>query len=182
MAMVVSTLFRRLCRDHVGVLTQESAQENIVIRARMIYESMFGNTAAVAEAIAPGLREYAEVEVVNVLAAAEVCGPTLNLLVVGGPTHAFGLSRPQTRRDAAKLTDAPIATDIGVGEWLAAAPPVSPRHRAWRSAPRSPNLPDCPARPHTGAGNGCDAWAIPSPISRWIFSSKARPDLSLPTS
>ncbi|MGK8507676.1 MULTISPECIES: flavodoxin domain-containing protein [Nocardia] len=100
------------------------------MRARIIYESMFGNTAAVAEAIAQGLREYAEVEVVNVLAAAEVCGPTLNLLVVGGPTHAFGLSRPQTRRDAAKLTDAPIATDIGVREWLAAAPPVSPRHRA----------------------------------------------------
>ncbi|WP_280313135.1 flavodoxin family protein [Nocardia abscessus] len=100
------------------------------MRARIIYESMFGNTAAIAEAIAQGLREHADVEVVNVVTAAEVCGPTLNLLVVGGPTHAFGLSRSQTRRDAAELTDAPIATDIGVREWLADALPVSPGHRA----------------------------------------------------
>ncbi|MFI5541867.1 MULTISPECIES: flavodoxin domain-containing protein [unclassified Nocardia] len=99
------------------------------MRARIVYESMFGNTAAIAEAIEQGLREHAEVEVVNVVAAAEVCA-TVNLLVVGAPTHAFGLSRSQTRRDAAKLTDAPIATDLGVREWLAAALPVSPGHRA----------------------------------------------------
>ncbi|MEU1999390.1 flavodoxin domain-containing protein [Nocardia gamkensis] len=100
------------------------------MRARIIYESMFGNTAAIAEAIAQGLREHAEVEVVNVVAAAELFTPTVHLLVVGGPTHAFGLSRRQTRRDAAKLTDAPIATHLGVREWLAAALPVSPGHRA----------------------------------------------------
>ncbi|WP_063020032.1 flavodoxin family protein [Nocardia niwae] len=100
------------------------------MRARIIYESMFGNTAAVADAIAQGLGEHAEVEVVHVSAAAEVCGPTLNLLVVGGPTHAFGLSRPQTRRDAAKLTDIPIATGIGVREWLAATLPVPAGRRA----------------------------------------------------
>ncbi|MGW4330025.1 flavodoxin domain-containing protein [Nocardia sp. NPDC004573] len=99
------------------------------MRARIVYESMFGNTAAIAEAIAQGLREHVEVEVVNVVAAAEVCA-TVNLLVVGGPTHAFGLSRSQTRRDAAKLTDAPVATAIGVREWLAAALPVSAGHRA----------------------------------------------------
>ncbi|MEU2091317.1 flavodoxin domain-containing protein [Nocardia beijingensis] len=99
------------------------------MRARIVYESMFGNTAAIAEAIAQGLREHVEVEVVNVVAAAEVCA-TVNLLVVGGPTHAFGLSRPQTRRDAAKLTNAPVATAIGVREWLAAALPVSAGHRA----------------------------------------------------
>ncbi|MCP2293557.1 flavodoxin domain-containing protein [Nocardia amikacinitolerans] len=100
------------------------------MRARVVYESMFGNTAKIAEAIAQGLREHAEVEVVNVMAAGEVPAPTVDLLVVGGPTHALGLSRQLTRRDAAKLTDAPIATDIGVREWLGAAMPVAAGHRA----------------------------------------------------
>ncbi|WP_328401525.1 flavodoxin family protein [Nocardia sp. NBC_00403] len=100
------------------------------MRARVVYESMFGNTAAVAEAIAQGLLEHAEVEMLNVVAAAEVPALAVHLLVVGGPTHTFGLSRPQTRRDAAKLTDAPIAIDIGIREWLEAAPLVPPGHRA----------------------------------------------------
>lgn len=100
------------------------------MRARVVYESMFGNTAAIAEAIAQGLREHADVEVLNVAAAGECPAPAVSLLVVGGPTHAFGLSRPQTRRDAAKHTDAPIATDIGVREWLDAAVPAPPGHRA----------------------------------------------------
>ncbi|WP_228830253.1 hypothetical protein [Nocardia beijingensis] len=128
--MAGSTLFRPLS----AALTSESlpARRRGEIRhARANYLRIdVRQYAAIAEAIAQGLREHAEVEDVKVVAAAEVCGPTLNLLVVGGPTHAFGLSRPQTRRDAAKLTDAPIATDLGVREWLADALPVSPGHRA----------------------------------------------------
>ncbi|GGN77701.1 flavodoxin domain-containing protein [Nocardia rhizosphaerihabitans] len=100
------------------------------MRARVVYESMFGNTAMVADAIAQGLRDHAEVEVVNVMAAGEVPPPTVDLLVVGGPTHALGLSRQLTRRDAARLTDEPIAIDIGVREWLEAALPVAAGHRA----------------------------------------------------
>ncbi|MFR9749651.1 flavodoxin family protein [Nocardia sp. 004] len=100
------------------------------MRARVVYESMFGNTAAVAEAIATGLREHAEVEVLNVVCAAELPAQPVNLLIVGGPTHAFGLSRPRTRRTAAEQSDRPIATDIGVREWLDAALPVSPGRRA----------------------------------------------------
>ncbi|MET9029996.1 flavodoxin family protein [Nocardia sp. NPDC004168] len=99
------------------------------MRARVVYESMFGNTAAVAEAIAEGLREHADVEVVPVAAAAEVPAPKVHLLVVGGPTRTFRLSRRRTRRDAAKRTDAPIA-DIGVREWLEAALPVPRGHTA----------------------------------------------------
>lgn len=100
------------------------------MRARIVYESMFGNTAAVAEAIADGLREYAEVEVVNVAAAAESPEPSIDLLVVGGPTHAFGLSRVRTRGDAAARTDEPIAVDIGIREWLDAAVPAVRGSRA----------------------------------------------------
>ncbi|MEV6426387.1 flavodoxin family protein [Nocardia sp. NPDC051463] len=100
------------------------------MRARVVYESMFGNTAAIAEAIADGLREHSEVEVLTVAAAAEKPEPTVDLLVVGGPTHAFGLSRARTRRDAATQTDAPVATDTGIREWLDAALPVPGGSRA----------------------------------------------------
>ncbi|MGV9611678.1 flavodoxin family protein [Nocardia xishanensis] len=122
------------------------------MRARVVYESMFGNTAKVAEAIAQGLREHAEVEVVNVVTAGEVPAPTVNLLVVGGPTHAFGLSRPRTRRDAAKLTDAPIAIDLGIREWLEAALPVAAGHRALAFGTKIAKPPWLPGSAASGIG------------------------------
>ncbi|MGW4766901.1 flavodoxin domain-containing protein [Nocardia sp. NPDC004278] len=100
------------------------------MRARVVYESMFGNTAAIAKAIAAGLSQYGEVEVLDVVAAAQRPEPMVDLLVVGGPTHAFGMSRARTRRDAATRTEAPVAVDIGVREWLDAALPVPPGSRA----------------------------------------------------
>ncbi|QBS45342.1 flavodoxin domain-containing protein [Nocardia sp. CS682] len=100
------------------------------MRARVVYESMFGNTAAIAEAIAEVLGKHGTVEVLNVDAAASVAAPTVDLLVVGGPTHAFGLSRERTRRDAAEHTESPIALDIGIREWLDAALPVPAGRRA----------------------------------------------------
>ncbi|MEU2254958.1 hypothetical protein ABZ540_17505 [Nocardia xishanensis] len=92
--------------------------------ARVVYESMFGNTAAIAHAIASALSAFGTVEVVEVSAAAAFPAPAVGLLVVGGPTHAFGLSRVRTRRDAATRTDADIAIETGIREWLDAALPV----------------------------------------------------------
>ncbi len=41
------------------------------------------------------------------------------LIVVGGPTHAFGMSRPSTRADAAKQAErSVISADVGVREWM----------------------------------------------------------------
>lgn len=96
------------------------------MRAQIVYESMFGNTAAVAEAIADGLRPYYEVQLCPVADAVNRPAPQVDLLVVGGPTHAFGLSRTATRQDAATHTTASIDTEIGVREWLDAALPASP--------------------------------------------------------
>ncbi|WP_433715852.1 hypothetical protein ACQP2U_18895 [Nocardia sp. CA-084685] len=98
--------------------------------ARVIYESMFGNTAAIAAAVAQGLSEYATVELLNVAAAAELPQPAADLLVVGGPTHLLGLSRSRTRRDAAQRTDALVPVEIGVREWLDRALPVVAGTRA----------------------------------------------------
>ncbi len=67
--------------------------------ALVVVESVFGNTRAVAEAIAAGLADRMTVRVVDV-ADAPTAVTGLDLLVVGGPTHAFGMSWSATRRSA----------------------------------------------------------------------------------
>ncbi|WP_280236016.1 flavodoxin family protein [Nocardia cyriacigeorgica] len=100
------------------------------MRARVVYESMYGNTEAVARAIADGLAEHASVEVLDIAAADAAPLPPVDLVVVGGPTHAFGLSRPNTRADAASRTDAPITVDVGIREWLDNLDPAPAGSRA----------------------------------------------------
>ena len=95
-------------------------------RALVVFESMYGNTEAVARAIADGLATRMPVDVVEVGDAPAVPGDDVDLLVVGGPTHAFGMSRASTRRDAAekaeKAGDALVSRGPGVREWLEALP------------------------------------------------------------
>jgi len=67
------------------------------VRAVVIYESMFGNTHLVADAIADGLRTRGEAVVVPVDRADEALVRSADLIVVGGPTHAHGMSREDTR-------------------------------------------------------------------------------------
>ena len=96
----------------------------------LVFESMFGNSRDIAEAVAAGFRAAqpdATFTVVNVLHAPT--DPGADLLIVGGPTHAFSMSRPDTRAERGKhvTTDelrARVATlpdaDAGPGirEWL----------------------------------------------------------------
>lgn len=91
----------------------------------VVYESMYGTTRTVAEAIADGLAPAGPVRVVEVGALAAAPGgrkiaADVALLVVGGPTHAFGMSRPTTRTDAPKYTTdgVIISTRGGIREWL----------------------------------------------------------------
>ena len=94
------------------------------MRALVVYESMFGNTRAVAEAVAAGLAAVADVEIVEVSEAPTGRLVGIDLLVVGGPTHALGLSREQTRASALDETDQPLVSPgIGLREWLAALEP-----------------------------------------------------------
>ena len=101
------------------------------MRALVVYESMYGNTHTVADAIGRGLTAAgAEALVVPVRAATPDRIAEAELLVVGGPTHAHGLSRPTTRRsavdDAAKpgrsLAVEPDAGGDGLREWFDALP------------------------------------------------------------
>ncbi|HEX6197115.1 MAG TPA: flavodoxin domain-containing protein [Jiangellaceae bacterium] len=87
------------------------------MKALVVYESMYGNTRDVAEAIGAGLSSRVTVEVVEVSSAPEVVGDEVELVVVGGPTHAFGMSRSSTRADAAQ--EAPVVSaGQGIREWV----------------------------------------------------------------
>lgn len=89
--------------------------------ALVVYESMFGNTKAVAEAVSEGIRAHLDVELVEVGSAPSALPADLRLLVVGGPTHAFGMSRVTTRVDAAEeAPDGIVSTGSGLREWLEA--------------------------------------------------------------
>ena len=51
--------------------------------------------------------------------ASTVIGDDVDLLVVGGPTHAFGMSRPGARQTAAGQGEhGPVSAGIGLREWL----------------------------------------------------------------
>ena len=91
--------------------------------ALVVYESMFGNTEAVARAIADGLRTAYDVVVVEVGSAPAVVGPGVALVVAGGPTHAFGLTRESTRAAAKEQARGGVVSrGIGLREWLDALP------------------------------------------------------------
>jgi hypothetical protein len=95
------------------------------MRALLVYESMFGNNRAIAEAIAEGLAPQVTVDLAEVGHAPAAVPDDVDLLIVGGPNHAFGMSRPNTREQAAQEADAPlVSTGIGLREWLAALPPA----------------------------------------------------------
>lgn len=68
----------------------------------VVYESMFGNTKAIGEGIAEGLREAGEVKVgtVDDLSPDEVGDAAL--IVAGGPTHAHGMARSNVHQSLAK--------------------------------------------------------------------------------
>jgi hypothetical protein len=91
------------------------------MRALVVYESMFGNTRAVARAIAEGIASTMPTEAVEIGSAPTVLPPEVALLVVGGPTHAHGMTTSQSRSNAAGRTgDALVSSGSGLREYLAA--------------------------------------------------------------
>ena len=81
------------------------------MRSLVVYESWFGNTQHIAERIALALQEEGEVQLLTV----DDDVPPLeevDLLVVGGPTHAHGLSGKRTR---AAAIDQGGFGEIGIG-------------------------------------------------------------------
>ena len=97
------------------------------MRSLVVYESMYGNTHLVAEAIARGLRSAGPVQVASVADARYENVHRYELVVVGGPTHAHGMSRPETRQSAIIASSRevdnlqhlePDAGGMGLRAWL----------------------------------------------------------------
>lgn len=94
------------------------------MRGLIVYESMFGNTEQVARAIAAGISKHMETDLVPVSQAPTNVSDAYDLVVVGGPTHAFSMSRPGTRKDARSqgATAATATVEVGIREWLDSLP------------------------------------------------------------
>ena len=89
------------------------------MRALVVYESMFGNTREIALAIAEGIGFHVPVETLEVATAPTTIPDDVTLLVVGGPTHAHGMSKPESRADSAKRAgDRLVSRGAGIREWL----------------------------------------------------------------
>jgi hypothetical protein len=97
------------------------------MRALVVYESMFGSTRLIAEAIAQGLGSEMDAPVVRATEAAGGDLAAFDLSVVGAPTHAHGMPRSMTRKGAPDYIEKPgnelvleqeADSDPGVREWL----------------------------------------------------------------
>ena len=95
------------------------------MQAVVTFESIYGNTRAIADAVGEGLRDGCEVTVgsYDQLDAAKL--EAAELLVVGAPTHMHGLPTSLSRRMAAKgseedgvALDPSAKAEPGIRSWL----------------------------------------------------------------
>lgn len=94
------------------------------MRAVVVYESMYGNTHTIAEALGDGLSWVFDTSVVAADCATTDLISKADLVAVGAPTHAHSLPRAATRkaaidaaREKAMALDA-SAQRAGVREWF----------------------------------------------------------------
>jgi flavodoxin len=86
------------------------------MKAVVLYESLYGNTEAVARAIAEGLAPIGEVALARFGELPEGAAEEADLVVLGGPTHGWGMTKPASRKS-------PDAEGYAAGarEWLEGA-------------------------------------------------------------
>lgn len=86
---------------------------NVVV----LFESVYGNTEAVATAIADGLVPMGEVTLARFGEVPQGAVEEADLVVLGGPTHGWGMTKPASR----KRPDAE-GYAVGAKEWLGGSP------------------------------------------------------------
>jgi Flavodoxin len=115
------------------------------MRAVIVYESLFGNTHEVAEAIGDGIRQAhpdAEVACLPVAQAKPDDVEAADLLIVGGPTHMRGMTSGLSRKmglqaegkkaasEGTSFAPEPGAEGPGVRDWFDALPRAAGSSRA----------------------------------------------------
>jgi flavodoxin len=83
------------------------------MKAVVLYESLYGNTEAVARAIAEGLAPVGGVTLARFGDAGERAAEDADFVVLGGPTHGWGMTKPASR----KRPDTE-GYPVGAREWL----------------------------------------------------------------
>jgi hypothetical protein len=140
-------------------------------RALVVYESMFGNTERVARAVAEGLAEHIHVDLARAGAGLTI-PDDVDLVVVGGPTHAFGLTRPSTRVSAGKQgAGESAASGTGLREWLETLPPPTahrPATAAFDTRIRKPGMPGSAARSAARRLRHAGLPVVVPPMSFWV--------------
>jgi hypothetical protein len=110
------------------------------MKAIVVYESLWGNTAAVARAIAEGIGPGAQVLSTSEATADVVAG--VDLIVAGSPVLAFKLPTEQIRDSLRiKPIDAPAPADLShqsMRSWLAGLPKGNARAAVFETRVRGP--------------------------------------------
>jgi menaquinone-dependent protoporphyrinogen IX oxidase len=115
----------------------------------IVYESMFGSTRVIAESIAEGLGQSADVAITRAADVDDVALRGADLLVVGGPTQAWSMSRSGTRKGAPSYVDKPGSglhlepgADklSGVREWLNSLPSLQIPAAAFDTRVKGPSV------------------------------------------
>jgi hypothetical protein len=115
-----------MLEERTGAIT--APERSLAMTALVVYESMYGNTRAIAEAVAEGL---GDAEVLSVHEAFEHVDAA-DLLVVGGPTHVHGMASHRSRAMAVE------AAHKGGGAHLEPDATEEPGLRVWlRDLPRA---------------------------------------------
>ena len=119
------------------------------MRTLIVYESYFGCTQEIAEALADEFRRVGATTLTPVETARHHPVGAYDLVVVGGPTQARGLSRTDTRRAVLsraamhhRKTRVDPRISIGLREWTAAT--QKPDRRATLVAPPEQSVPQLP--------------------------------------
>jgi hypothetical protein len=104
------------------------------MKAIVVYESLWGNTAAIARAIAEGIGPEARAMSTAEATAAEIAGA--DLIVAGAPVHAFSLPSEQSRKNAGGngKTPAPDLSHPAMRSWLSTLPAGQGRSAAFETA------------------------------------------------
>ena len=162
----------------------------------VIFESMYGNTHAIATAIAGSLSRSSEVRIVPVSEATDELLAWADLVVAGAPTHAHGMPTAKSRSSAvdsaakpdgwSQVTLDPSAQGPGIREWLEGLGAVDGK----RAAAFDTRAPDrrCsrvghrPGSPSSCVNMGSRSWPTPraSSSTRTSGSGTARKNVPRP--